>query len=546
MPTPDASVPAPQSPPSIRFVNAAAFRMLTRIDNIKAGVLHIKPSNPDASLRSAKTNELPPDELDTLRSQIPSDYHDFLDVFSKSKADKPPDYNPQFDHHIEIEEGKHPPLGPIYSTSEVEAEALRDFLKENLDRGFIRQSQSSCGAPVLFAKKKDGSLRLCVDWHGLNAITKKDRYPLPLIPNLLDRLRNSNVFTKIDLRGAYNLVRIAPGDEWKTAFRTRYGSFDFMVMHFGLTNAPATFQRFMNTVFSDVLDKYVVVYLDDILIFSRNPEEHKDNVHEVLSRLWKHRLYAKPEKCEFSVNTTEFLGFVINLSGISMAQSKVDAILKWPTPKNVKQIQSFLGFANFYRRFIFNYSDIVVPLTRLTRKGAAWDWTNKADAAFRSLKQSFTKAPVLTHWSPNHPMLVKTDASDYALAGIISMMTPDGEIHPIAFHSRTFTDTERNYDTHDKELLAIFESFKVWRHYLEGSQHRIDVVTDHKNLEYFSTTKMLTCHQARWSEFLSAFNLTIRFRPGKLGAKPDALTRRSDVYPKGGEKDYSSVNPQNY
>jgi hypothetical protein len=539
--TPDASAPAPRSlPVSIRFVNAAAFRMLSRIDNVMTGMLQIQPSETDASLRGARpvtdSDELPQDELDALRQKIPAEFHDILNVFSKTKSDKLPDHIPQFDHHIHLKEGTHPPLGPIYNTSEAEAEALQEFLKENLDRGFIRQSQSNCGAPVLFVKKKDGLLRLCVDWRGLNKITKKDRYPIPLIPNLLDRLRDSEIYTKIDLQGAYNLIRIAPGDEWKTAFHTRYSSFDFMVMHFSLTNAPATFQRFMNSVFSDVLDKFVVVYLDDILIFSKNPEEHKANVREVLLRLQKHNLYTNPDKCEFSVNTTEFLGYVISPSGISMSQSKVDAILKWPAPKNVKQIQSFLGFANFYRRFIFSYSDIVIPLTRLMRKGVSWDWSNKSDAAFRQLKQAFTKAPVLTHWSPDYPMLVETDTSDYALAGIISGVTPNGEIHPIAFHSRTFTDTECNYDTHDKELLAIFESFKVWHHYLEGSRHHIDVVTDHKNLEYFSTTKMLSRRQARWSEYLSAFQFTIRFRPGKLGAKPDALTRRPDVYPKGGRK----------
>ena len=170
----------------------------------------------------------------------------------------------------------------------------------------------------------------------MNSITHKDRYPLPLIPNLLDQLRDLKVFTKIDLRGAYNLVRIAPGDEWKTAFRTRYGLFDFMVMHFGLTNAPATFQRFMNTIFADLLDRFVVVYLDDILIFSKDPAEHKANVREVLSCLRKYKLFAKAEKCEFSVDTTEFLGFVISPSGISMSQSKVDAILKWPTPCNLQ------------------------------------------------------------------------------------------------------------------------------------------------------------------------------------------------------------------
>jgi hypothetical protein len=551
LPTPDASAPAPHSPPvSICFVNAAAFRMLSRIDNVMTGMLQIQPLETDASLRRARpvtdSDELPQDELDALCQKIPAEFHDILNVFSKMKSDKLPDHIPQFDHHIHLEEGTHPPLGPIYNTSEAEAEALREFLKENLDRGFIRQSQSDCGAPVLFIKKKDGSLRLCVDWRGLNKITKKDRYPIPLIPNLLDRLRDSEIYTKIDLRGAYNLVCIAPGDKWKTTFHTRYSSFDFMVMHFSLTNAPTTFQHFMNSVFSDVLDKFVVVYLDDILIFSKNPKEHKANVREVLLCLQKHNLYANPDKCKFSVDTTEFLSYVISPSGISMSQSKVDAILKWPAPKNVKQIQSFLGFTNFYRCFIFSYSDIVILLTRLTRKGVSWDWSNKSDAAFHQLKQAFTEAPVLTHWSPDYPMLVETDASDYALTGIISSVTPNGEIHPIAFHSCTFTDTECNYNTHDKELLAIFESFKVWCHYLEGSRHHINVVTDHKNLEYFSTTKMLSRRQAHWSEYLSTFHFTICFRPGKLRAKPNALTHCPDVYPKGGEKDYSSINPQNY
>ena len=468
-------------------MNAAAFRMLSRIDNAHSGILRIKPSDLDASLCGAQpepaTNELPEEELNDLRSKIPPKRQPFVDVFSKTKADKLPDHSPQFDHHIHLEEGKHPPLGPIYPTSEREAEALQSFLEEYLSRTFICHLQSSCGTPVLFVKQKDASLRLCVNWRGLNSITKKDRYPLPLIPNLLDRLRSSSIYTKIDLRGAYNLVRIAPGDEWKTAFRTRYGSFDFMVMHFGLTNAPATFQHYMNSIFSDILDKYVVVYLDNILIYSKSPEEHDEHVTEVLTRLRKHQLYAKAEKCKFDVDTTEFLGFVVNPSSISMAQSKVDAILKWPAPQTIKQIQSFLGFANFYRRFIFNYSNIVVPLTCLTHKGASWNWSNKCDEAFHTLKQAFTEAPVLMHWSPDYLILIKTNASNYALASIVSTITPNGDIHLIAFHSCTFTNTECNYDTHDKELFAIFECFKVWCHYLEGSKFQIDVITDHKNLK---------------------------------------------------------------
>ena len=228
-----------------------------------------------------------------------------------------------------------------------------------------------------------------------------------------------------------------------------------------------------------------------------------------------------------------------------MDTSKVQIIQDWPEPWKVKDIQSFLGFANFYRRFISNYSDFVIPLTRLTWKGTPWNFSDTARKSFEALKTAFTTAPILTHWIPDKQLIVETDASDYALGAILSLQLDSGEIHPVAFHSWTFTPPELNYDTHDKELLAIFEAFHVWRHYLKGSGIPIDVLTDHKNLEYFSTTKVLTRRQARWSEYLSQFNLVIRFRPGKLGTKPDALTRRWDVYPKGGNSDYASVNPSN-
>ena len=228
-----------------------------------------------------------------------------------------------------------------------------------------------------------------------------------------------------------------------------------------------------------------------------------------------------------------------------MDQSKVQTIQDWPEPRKVKDIQSFLGFTNFYRRFISRYSDIVVPLTRLTRKGTPWNFTDQARSAFKLLKSTFTSAPVLTHWVPDRPIIVETDTSDYALGatGILSIETDSGEVHPVAYHSRTFTSPELNYDTHDKELLAIFEAFCVWRHFLEGSGTPVDIVTDHKNLEYFSTTKVLTRRQARWSEYLSQFNLVIRFRPGRLGTKPDFLTRCWDVYP---NNDYATVNPANF
>ena len=531
-PNPSLPVDPPTSsvPPRISLVSAAAFARICKLDD--AAIYQLSPEDD-----SDKKVDL---------SLVPADYHDFADVFNKVKADILAEHRP-YDLKIELEEGASPPLAPIYSLSVTELATLRDFLDEHTKTGFIRPSLSPHGAPVLFARKKDGSLRLCVDFRGLNKITKKDRYPLPRINDLLDSPRKARIYSKIDLRHAYHLVRINKGDEWKTTFRTRYGSFEWCVMPFGLTNAPAAFQRFINDVLGDLLDIYVLVYLDDILIYSDDPTEHKAHVREVLRRLRKHKLYARADKCDFHTTTVEYLGYVLSPEGLTMASDKVKVIQDWPEPRKVKDIQSFLGFANFYRRFISDYSGIVVPLTRLTRKGTPWLFDDKCRSAFESLKTSFTTAPILTHWIPEAQLIVETDASDYALAAILSLVSPeDNEVHPVAFHSRTFRGPELNYDVHDKELLAIFEAFQIWRHYLEGSVKPVDVVTDHKNLEYFATTKLLTRRQVRWSEYLSQFNMVIRFRPGRLGAKPDALTRRWDVYPKEGSSDYASVNPHNF
>ena len=407
----------------------------------------------------------------------------------------------------------------LYTLSASELEALKEFIEENLNMGFIQPTSSPHGAPVLFVKKKNGSLRLCVNFCSLNRISKKDRYPLPLISDLLDSPRKAWVYSKIDLRHAYHLVCITNGDEWKTAFRIYYGSFELSVMPFGLTNAPMAFQRFINDIFSNLLDICVMIYLDDILIYSNNMSEHHWHVKEVLKCLYKTGLYAKAEKCKFHSKSVKYLGYIFSPSGLIMSNDKVKIIQDWLKPKKVKDIQSFLGFANFYHWFIFNYSDIVIP---------------------------FTSAPILTHWIPDAQIIVETDALDYALAAILSIVNKDNEVHSVAFHSRTFTAAELNYNTHNKELLAIFEAFKIWWHYLEGSAYPIDVVTDHKNLKYFSTTKVLTQRQAWWFKYLFQFNLIIRFCPGCLGIKLDALTRWWDIYPKGENTGYATVNSHNF
>jgi len=460
-------------------------------------------------------------------SRIPSSYDDFAEVFSKQSASVLPPRRP-YDHRIPLEPGTTPPFGPLYPLSEVELKALDEYLKENLSKSYIQASTSPAGAPILFVKKRDGSLRLCVDYRGLNKITVKNRYPLPLIGETLDRLRSAKIFSKIDLRSGYNLVRIAEGDEWKTAFRTRYGHFEYLVMPFGLTNAPATFQNLMNDIFREFLDDFAVVYLDDILIFSRSLDEHERHVRLVLERLRDNGLFANPEKCSFHQSEVEYLGYLVSAAGIKMDPKKVSSVVDWAEPSSVPEIQTFLGFANFYRRFIKGFSSIAEPLTRLLKKDQPFVFDDKVRQAFSQLKQAFTTAPVLAHFQPDRPSTIETDASDFAIAAVLSQPDDTGVLHPVAFHSRKLTPAELNYEIYDKEMLAIIVAIKEWRAYLEGAAHPFTVYTDHRNLEYFTTTKVLNRRQSRWAELLANYNFTIVYRPGKTMGKPDAMSRRHD------------------
>jgi transposase InsO family protein len=506
----------------VSLVSATAFQR-----SIKQGQIFCLSlvSAPEPAATQSESTAIPSGQ--DPASIVPPDYTDFSEVFSKESASVLPPHRP-YDHRIPLEPGTTPPFGPLYSLSEVELKALDEYIKENLSKGYIRASTSSAGAPILFIKKRDGGLRLCVDYRGLNKITSKNRYPLPLIGESIDRLRSATVYTKIDLRSGYNLVRIAKGEEWKTAFRSRYGHYEYRVMPFGLTNAPATFQNLMNDVLRDFLDDFAIVYLDDILIFSKTIDEHKRHVRLVLERLRDNGLFAKPEKCAFHQDEVEYLGLIVSPSGIKMDPKKVSAVLDWPEPSSVHDIQVFLGFSNFYRRFIRGYSKIANPLTRLLQKGRTFTFDEPARQAFRQLKSAFTMAPVLAHFHPSRPSTIETDASDFAIAAIISQPGADGVLHPIAFYSRKLTGPELNYEIYDKEMLAIVTAFKEWRAYLEGAVHPITVYTDHKNLEYFATTKVLNRRQARWAELLANYNFAIVYRPGKTMGKPDAMSRRHD------------------
>lgn len=387
---------------------------------------------------------------------------------------------------------------------------------------------------------------MCIDYRQLNSRTRKNKYPLPQISNLLEQLSGARIFTKMDLRGAYHLLRIAAGHESKTTFRCRYGAFEFLVMPFGLTNAPSTFQHFINDVFHKHIDKFVIVYLDDILVYSRNLDDHRKHVLQVLKLLRDFNLFAKASKCTFHQPSVEYLGYIVGASGISMDESKVTSILEWPKPTSVKGVQSFLGFANFYRRFIRDYSKIVTPMTSLTKKDLPFDWNPKCDEAFEALKIRFTSAPILAHFDPSLATVVETDASDYAMGAIISQIGKENILHPVVFDSRKLSPAELNYEIHDKELLAIIWCFQKWRSLLLSQNQPISVLSDHKALEYFMSSKVLTRRQARWAEILAEYDFTITYRPGKQGQKPDSLSRRDDVYPSGGDGAYAKNNPQNF
>ncbi|KAK3506309.1 hypothetical protein QTP70_001709 [Hemibagrus guttatus] len=482
-----------------------------------------RPSRPHALQVHATSVESP---LEARSVNIPACYSHFWDVFCPKKASKLPPHRP-WDCAIDLIPGEPVPKGRIYSLTLPEEKAMEEYIKEALAQGYICPSTSPAASSFFFVAKKDGGLRPCIDYRALNKITVKFRYPLPLVPAALERLRGATVFTKLDLRSAYNLIRIRKGDEWKTAFVTPTGHYEYRVMPYGLANAPSVFQDFMHEVLRDFLHKFVVVYIDDILIYSRSMADHQRHVAEVLHRLRDHNLFLKAEKCLFHQPTVQFLGYVIDHSGIRMDEKKVTAVRDWPTPTTVKELQRFLGFANFYRRFIRGYSSVTSPLTNLLRnKPKTLVWTPAATHAFQTLKQAFTTAPLLGHPDPELPFIVEVDASTTGVGAVLSQQQGNPrKLHPCAFFSRKLNPAEVNYDIGNRELLAVNLALEEWRHWLEGAKHPFTVLTDHKNLEYLRAAKRLNPRQARWALFFTRFKFTISYRPGSKNVKADALSR---------------------
>src|SRR4051812_34497614 len=432
----------------------------------------------------------------------------------------PPDRDIEF--LIDLTPGTGPIAKRPYRMPVNELAELKEQIRELQSKGFIRPSSSPWGAPVLFVEKKDGTLRMCVDYRSLNDITIKNKYPLPVINDLFDQLEGACVFSKIDLHSGYHQLKIREGDIPKTAFTTRYGLYEYTVMSFRLTNATAYFMNMMNKVFMEFLDKFVVVFIDDILIYSKNEQEHEAHLRLVLEKLREHQLYAKFSKCEFWLKEVGFLGHVVLGEGVAVDPSKVSTVTEWETPKTVGDIRSFLGLAGYYRRFIENFSRIAKTMTELLKKDNKFDWNDDCETRFQELKKRLVTAPVLCLPGIHKDFHVYCDASRRGLGCVLMQ-----GVRVVAYAFRQLKNHEKNYPTHDLELAAVVHALKTWRQYLVGNH--CDVFTDHKSLKYIFTHKDLNLRKSRWLELIEDYDLNVQYHPGKANVVADALSRKSHI-----------------
>jgi hypothetical protein len=451
-----------------------------------------------------------------LKSSLFEVVNQYDDMFKEPKG-LPPKRGIQ--HEIQLQQDCPLPNIGMYRMSVMENTEIKKQIQELLDKGVIVPSSSPCGSPIVLVPKKDGTWRMCVDFRALNKITIKNRYPLPRIDDLLDQLKDAKYFTKLDLRSGYHQIRIAEGDTWKTTFKTKQGLFEWMVMPFGLCNAPATFMRVMNDVLRPFLDDFVIVYLDDILIFSKSREEHIEHVKKILDVLRKEQLFLKLSKCEFGKTSLIYLGHIVGGGELKIDPSKVKVILEWSRPSNVTEVRSFLGAAQYWRKFIANFSSIAAPLHALTSVKQGFQWGGKQQQAFDTLKEKISSAPVLALPNLRQPFEIQTDASHYAMGAVLLQYGK-----PICFHSETFNGVVINYPTYDKELYALVQSVKKWKHYLLGKETIIH--TDHQPLQYLqSQSKLQQARHFRWMGFLQQFHLVIKYKKGVFNKVADMLSR---------------------
>ena len=486
----------------------------------------------------------PPDapELARMREGL---LKEFSDVFVDNlPAGLPPGRGHEL--HIQLTPGAKPPARVPPRINQKHAAFESKWLKDMLDKRLISKSQSQYAAPHFYVEKPEtattGEYRAVTDFRALNAVTVKNRYPLPRADQLFDKLTKAKYFTKIDLRTGFYQILINELDRHKTAFTTSQGLFEYNVLPMGLCNSPGVFMQLMNDTFADFLNKFVLVFLDDIIVYSDTLEEHEKHVRQALNRLRQQRLYAKASKSALCKREVEFLGHMVGVNGLRVMEDKIEAVRDWPTPKNIRELRAFLGLAGYYRRFVCNFSAIALPLTELTRnvtrQKLELSWGAKEQKAFVDLQSALQSTPVLVLPDPAKEFVVHCDASGYAVGAVLQQDHGNG-LQPVAFMSKKMVGAETRYPVHEQELLAIVSALTIWRHYLEGATHPIRVRTDHKSLTHFQTQPMLSGRQRRWLETLAQFDYTVEYVKGQENLAADALSRRGDHLDKGAPEERS-------
>jgi RNase H-like domain found in reverse transcriptase/Reverse transcriptase (RNA-dependent DNA polymerase)/Integrase zinc binding domain/Retroviral aspartyl protease len=515
---------------SLNIITERQAKKILLKKKVEFAVYYHRPVKKDDPTDTLASIEEPCNPEETKLNELLGEYKH---IFRASLPDELP---PEREIEHEIETGDAAPINTqAYPLSSQQLKEQTKQIAELLEKGLIRESTSSWGSPVLFVKKANGGWRMCVDYRGLNIKTRKNTYPLPLIQECIDQMGMATHMSTLDLTSGYWQIRVAAKDIPKTAFNTRYGKYEFLVMPFGLTNAPATFQTVTNNVLRPFLDKFVVVYLDDITVYSNSYEEHLSHLRQVFEALAKAKLYANPAKCVFNKAEVKFCGHIIGNGQVQVLQDKIRAVNNWPQPQTIQHVRQFLGLAGCYRRFIKNFSQLATPLSNLLKvgenaakhKNRYISWNTTCQLAFDRLKAAMTSAPVLQQVDPQKPFVVETDASDFAIGSCLLQTADDSKLHPVAYESRKLSDAQTRYPVHEKELLAIKQALLNWHRYLDNG-HRITVVTDDESLKYMNTIKKPSARLTRWIDEFQMYDLDIRYRPGIKATVPDALSRRPD------------------
>ncbi len=466
--------------------------------------------------------------LEDIKVKLSSKYQNFIDVFDRAQVDKLSPHR-SYDHKIELTNDVTSSRCRAYRMSLYKLQKIKEYLNENLSKNFITSSKTSYFSLVLFALKINDNLRFCVDYWKLNVITKRNRYSLLLINEVIGKIVDCKHLTRLNIIFAFNKLRMHLDSENYTTFITALEAYKSKVLSFELTNDSTSFQQYMNDVLWDFLNDFCQAYLNDILIYSKTQKKHRQHVKMILDRLWDADLQVDIRKCKFNVEETVFLEIIVSEQDLCMNSIKVKVIVNWATSTNLKEIQDFVDFVNFYRRFIKNFSKLVKSFTQLTWKDTSFVWNEVCVEVFDNLKKQVSSISVLRHFDVKRQAILKIDAFNYVKDDILSQYDDESVLHSIVFYSKSMVSVECNYHIYDKKLLTIIWCFEHWWLKLEDTELFIQMFTDHQTLKIFMKNKQLTRWQANYLNILSKFNFQIIFRSGKTNIKVNALTRMSMI-----------------